>query len=272
MPKTQFGNNSSLPARALETIFYRIFTGNPLPYLTFDGKTSTMIWKSTYKITLLFLLALPFTLEAQSRMGRPSKKCYLSSGMEGYILSTTLKQRQNDDIGLSTPRFTGFVNMGVHVNYDFSPHAGLYTGLNIKNIGFIEKYSNPDSTVKRRVYTLGVPLGLKLGNVKYGSYLLVGGGVDFPFNYREKGFVRRGDKTKFNEWFSDRTPKAMPYIFVGVHLRPLLSFKLQYYPLNFMNDGFGTTVGGRLGFPYSDHDVRLLLLTAGIDIPFRPKN
>ncbi|WP_162902764.1 outer membrane beta-barrel protein [Taibaiella koreensis] len=231
-----------------------------------------MIWKSTYKITLLFLLALPLTMSAQSKMGRPSKKYYLSTGMEGYILSTTLTQRQNDAIGLSTPRFTGFVNIGVNINYDFSPRMGLYTGLSLKNIGFIEKFNNPDSTVKRRVYTLGVPLGLKLGDVKYGSYLLLGGGVDFPFNYREKGFVRRGDKTKFNEWFSDRTPKVMPYIFVGMHLRPLFSLKLQYYPLNFMNNSYTTSVQGHASQPYEMYDVKLIMLTAGIDIPFRPKS
>lgn len=242
------------------------------PYLTFDGKTGPMIWKCTLKLMLL-LLIVTVTGNAQSRMGHPTKKIYFSTGMDGYILSTTLKQKAGDDIGLSTPRFTGFVNIGVNINYDFSSRMGLYTGLNIKNIGFIEKYSNPDSTVKRRVYTLGIPVGLKIGDVKYGSYLLVGGGVDFPFNYREKGFVDRGNKTKFNEWFSDRTPKAMPYVFVGVHLRPLLSLKLQYYPLNFMNDGYRqTALAGRPELPYRDYDVRLIMLTAGIDISYTPKD
>lgn len=213
-----------------------------------------------------------FGTAQQQKMGTPTRRIYLSSGAEGYILSTTVKQQAGGKFELSTPRFTAFVNIGLNLNYDFSKNAGLYTGLHIKNIGFIEKRNNPDSTIKRRVYTFGVPLALKLGDVKYGSYFLIGGGLDFPFNFREKGFVRRGDKTKFNEWFSDRTPRVMPYVFVGVHLRPLLAFKLQYYPLNFMNQDYTYINANGLQTPYAAYDVQLLMLTAGFDIPYRPKN
>jgi len=221
--------------------------------------------------SLLFLLfpriLLSGNIASAQQMGNPPQKAYFSTGIDGYILSTTLKQRTGESLNLSTPRFTGFVNIGVHINYDFSRHSGIYTGLGIKNIGFIEKFNNPDYTIKHRVYTIGVPLGLKLGDVRYGSYLIVGGGLDLPFNYREKAFEKRSDKQKFNEWFSDRTPAVMPYVFVGVHLRPLLAFKLQYYPANFMNRDF--TVNGIK--PYQDYDVRLIMLTLGIDIPYRPK-
>lgn len=208
----------------------------------------------------------------------PTKKPYFSTGIDGYILSTTLKQHSGQSTTLSTPRFTGFVNVGVNLNYDFNKNVGLFTGLNVKNIGFIEKYSTPDSTVKRRVYTFGIPLALKLGDVKYGSYFIVGGGIDFPFNYREKGFIKRGDKQKFNEWFSSRTPAGMPYVFIGAHLRPLLTVKLQYYPGNFMNPDFETVVpAGLPGVypgtfkPYKDYDVKLIMLTLGFDISYYPK-
>lgn len=232
-----------------------------------------MCLKSTFKAFSLLAVALFCSRAAVAqKMGNPSKKFYLSTGAEGYILSTTLQQKQGEGINLSTPRFTGFVNIGLNVNYDFTKRLGLYAGLSLKNIGFIEKFNNPDSTVKRRVYTFGIPVALKLGDVKYGSYLLIGGGVDFPFNYREKGFIKRSDKAKFNEWFSDRTPKVMPYVFVGVHLRPLLAIKLQYYPLNFMNSGYAYVDGTGVHSPYSNYDVKLLMLTAGFDISYRPKN
>ncbi len=229
--------------------------------------------KSILKALSILAIALSTFLPARAqKMGNPSQKCYLSTGAEGYILSTTLQQKQGEGINLSTPRFTGFVNIGLNVNYDFTKRLGLYAGLSIKNIGFIEKFNNPDSTVKRRVYTFGIPVALKLGDVKYGSYLLIGGGVDFPFNYREKGFVKRSDKVKFNEWFSDRTPRVMPYVFIGVHLRPLLAIKLQYYPLNFMNPNYAYVDGAGFHAPYSNYDVKLLMLTAGFDISYRPKN
>lgn len=226
--------------------------------------------KTTLKLLPLVLFCGTY-VQAQ-QMDRPAHKLYVSTGAEGFILSTTVQQKMGEATHLSTPRFTGLVNIGLNVNFDFTKRAGIYAGLSIKNIGFIEQFSNPDSTVKRRVYAFGIPMALKLGDVKYGSYLLVGGGVDFPFNYREKGFVKRGDKTKFNEWFSERTPRAMPYFFVGVHLRPAFTFKLQYYPFNFMNSGF-SYIDPVQGFesPYRNYNVKLLMLTAGFDIPYAPK-
>ncbi len=229
----------------------------------------------TLRSLLLFGLICGYTsaLFAQEKAQtpeRPARKVYLSTGMDGYILSTSYLKKSFASEKLTTPRFTGFFHIGVNVNYDFSKKAGLFAGVSIKNIGFIEKFSNPDSTVKRRVYTIGIPVGLKLGNVTHGSYFLVGGGVDFPFNYKEKGFVKRSDKVKFNEWFSSRTPAVMPYVFIGAHLRPMFTAKLQYYPLNFLNTDF--TEAGSMLKPYFGYDVKLIMLTFGIDISYRPKN
>lgn len=229
--------------------------------------------KFTFQALFLSLIAMSAASGSHAQTsGTPTKKAYFSTGMDGYILSTTLKQRSGESVNLSTPRFSAFLHLGVNVNYDFSKKFGIYTGLSVKNIGFIEKFSNPDSTVKHRVYTFGIPLGVKIGNVKYGSYLIVGGGIDFPFNYKEKGFIKRSDKTKFNEWFSSRTPAAMPYVFIGAHLRPLMAIKLQYYPSNFMNPDYTTTVAGTTVKPYAGYDVNLIMLTFGFDITYRPKN
>jgi hypothetical protein len=241
--------------------------------LIFEQNTScSMRPNATFSVLLLLFLCLSSATHAQ-KMGNPSHKPYFSTGGDGYILSTSFLQKPGASTKPTTPRFTALVNIGLNINYDFTKRMGVYAGLNIKNIGFIEKLENPDSTVKRRVYTFGIPVALKIGDVKYGSYFLVGGGVDFPFNYREKGFVKRSDKTKFNEWFSDRTPAAMPYVFVGVHLRPLLAVKVQYYPLNFMNSDYSyRDASGSLQTPYRDYNVQLLMLTAGFDISYRPKN
>src|SRR5690606_23453577 len=102
----------------------------------------------------------------------------------------------------------------------------------------------------------------------HGNFFMLGGGVDFPFNYKEKGFVKRSDKTKFNEWFSQRTPAVLPYVFVGAHFHPGLSVKLQYYPGNYLNPDFKDSDGL---YPYKDYKVNLILATVGIDINFRPK-
>lgn len=225
-------------------------------------------------LLMQLLPGLSFGQEATAEV-KKEKKFYWSTGMDGYILSTSMMQKTGADNKLTTPRFTGFFHIGVHLNHDFSNSSGIYAGLNIKNIGFIEKYTNPDSTVKRRVYTLGIPVGLKFGNLGKGNYLLVGGGVDFPFNYKEKGFIKRSDKTKFNEWFSDRTARVMPYVFIGAHFRPLFSFKLQYYPVNFLNQDYTETAGITPVAiqPYKDYKkTQLIMATFGFDMNFRPKD
>lgn len=196
-------------------------------------------------------------------------KAYLSSGIDGYLLSTALMSKGGGNAKLTTPRFTAFLNLGVNLNYDLSDHFGVYTGLNIKNIGFIEKSGGV--TTKRRDYTIGLPLGLKIGDLAFGNYVLAGGGIDFPFNYREKTFTKRNDKVKFNEWFSDRVPAAMGYVFLGAHLNPGIALKLQYYPGNFLNPDFTETIKGVTYKPYNGYKVNLLVLSLGIDIPYHPK-
>lgn len=200
----------------------------------------------------------------------PVHRAYVSSGFEGNILSTAMLERPGKSAKLTTPRYTIFFNGGMNLNYNFSNAAGFFVGLSIKNIGFIEKYDNPDSTVKRRVYALGIPIGLKFGNMMKGNYVMLGGGVDFPFNYKEKGFVKRSDKDKFNEWFSDRTPAVMPYVFVGFRLNPGVSLKFQYYPGNFLNPDYTTTENGMTIKPYDGYKVNLMFVSFAVNIPYFP--
>lgn len=200
------------------------------------------------------------------------KKFYASSDFDGAIFSTALKEDLPGGPGrVNTIRFT-YLNLGIRLNYDFSDVVGVFSGLSVKNIGFIEK-SNvvPDSTIKRRVYSAGVPLGLKVGNLKNKTYFFFGGGVDLPLNYREKGFVKRTDKDKFNEWFSDRVPSYMPFAFAGVTLNGVY-LKAQYYPNNFMNPDY--TVQPNVGFPYKPYalyDIQLLTFSIGLDIRYSNK-
>lgn len=222
---------------------------------------------------LLIVLSLGFSFSVQAQMPkRPSQKLYLSTDFDMFLLSSSILDKGGSS-KLTPVRFTAIPFLGININYDLGKNFGLYTGINIKNIGFIEKLHNPDSTVKRRAYTIGIPLGIKIGDVKYGNYVILGVGADFPFNYKEKGYTSRGDKTKFNEWFSDRTMRVMPYAFAGAHLMPLLTVKLQYYPSNFLNQSFTTANSqGQAIKPYQDYNVSTIMFTAGIDIPFSPKN
>jgi hypothetical protein len=196
----------------------------------------------------------------------PVRCWYLGGSFDGAIFSTSVMERPGHDRELTTIRFS-MLNTGVHFNYDYDEHFGLFTGLGIKNIGFIEK--NGDSTTKRRVYTIGVPLGFKLGNLKKSRYGFIGGGVDFPINYREKRFVERKDKYKFNEFFSDRTQNVMPYMFAGFSPGSGLVLKAQYYPGNFFDTNFEEDNNGDRVRPYQGYRVNMLYITLGLDLHYK---
>lgn len=196
---------------------------------------------------------------------------YFATQMDGYILSTAFTDLKSSNSSIGTPRFTAFLHLGTTAHINFNSNFGLFSGLGIKNIGFIEKFNNSDSTVKRRVYTIGLPLGIKIGNM-FGNYAMIGGGVDFPFHFKEKGFVKRSNKVKEGEWFGQQTPSIMPYVFVGAHFRPGINVKLQYYPTNFLNPDYQKTVNNITYKPYDGYNINLAMVTLGIDIPYRPKN
>lgn len=195
------------------------------------------------------------------------KKSYFSYGFEGNIFSTSIFERPGRAAAASTLRYTAFFHAGYMYNYNFSNNAGLLTGLSLKNIGFIDKYPNLDSTVKRRLYTFNLPVGIKLGNMTENKFFFAGAEASLAVNYKEKGFVKRNNKTKFNEWFSDRTPLIMPNVFVG-YQQDYFYFKLSYYPTNFLNTDFVDNTGNK---PYAGYNVNIIAVTIGSNLPTKPK-
>jgi hypothetical protein len=201
---------------------------------------------------------------------RTSPRFYIGNGFDLLLLSTALSSNDDESMSLTVPRFTIGFNFGFNFHYDFNLHAGIYSGIGIKNIGYIEKFG--DVKIKRRVYTAGIPLGFKIGDLRNRKFVFFGGGVDFPFNYREKRFTKRSSKLKQDEWFGDQTSRVMPYLFAGLSFEPGLVVKLQYYPGNFLNPDYKFNPDPDLGpvpsQPYKGKQVHLLLLTVGIDIHY----
>lgn len=197
---------------------------------------------------------------------QPVEKFYIGSAFDGAIFSTAdIQKTMPGGVTASstgTPRFTLFFNLGATFHYNPSRHIGFYTGVDLKNIGFIET-NNSGATVKRRTYNIGIPVALKIGNmVVRKPYLFVGGGLDFPINYKEKTFEIRDQKAKLSEWFSGRTPALMPYVFAGASVYKGLSIKFQYYSGNFLNPDY-TANGAK---PYLGYNVHLLLCSVGYAI------
>lgn len=195
-----------------------------------------------------------------------SKRPYMTWGGDGPLLSFSDEVRDAGARVHNIPRFTFFFNVGHNFNYDFGRNFGIFTGLNLKNIGLITKDDKDSVKLKRRVYTLGIPLGFKIGDLRRGSFFFfAGGSYDLAFNYKEKKFINGDKKEKFNEWFSDRTPLLMPSFFAGLRMSPGFGLKLQYYPNNFFNKEYKESLAGGTTTPYKDLEAKLFFVTLSYD-------
>ena len=174
------------------------------------------------KNIIIFAFCAFALVQSVSAQEKNNDKVYTTFGGNGGILSFSDVKDNGTKVN-SIPRFTFFFNIGTNYNYDVSDHFGFFSGTNIKNIGMITEVG--DTKLKRRVYTLGVPVGFKVGNVKDGIMLFGGAEVDVAFNYKEKTFVNDDKKSKFNEWFSDRTQTLMPSVFAGFQFSEHFSIK-----------------------------------------------
>lgn len=177
----------------------------------------------------------------------------------------------------SNMRFTCWFHLGEYVNFDFGNNFGMYTGISVRNIGFITEEN--DVKTKFRSYTLGVPLAFKLGNLEKNTYVFGGAEYEMLFHYKQKTFV--GDtKTKYGEWFSDRTNMFLPSVFGGIQFPGGPRVKFQYYFDDFLNhDYFKASASGD---PAEDVDFRsfdktqVFFVSLGFWLPYdkipKPKN
>ena len=186
---------------------------------------------------------------------------YCTSSLSGMLSFASMKQ--NDEHLRNIPRFSFIFNYTTNFNKDLSKNFGLFTGIGFKNIGLISKPTD-SLKLKQRVYTIGIPLGFKVGDVSGGSFFFFAGGeIDLAFNYKEKQFVDGKKVRKFNEWFSDRTPLLMPSVFAGFRVNPGFGLKVQYYPQNFFNKDFSYGTTGSKIYPYKNTEANLVFVTLG---------
>lgn len=190
-------------------------------------------------LSIIVLSIFTCQLHAQNTSGDVSttkKKLVASTVVETSLLQFTNGCYANDSLK-AVVRFSYFFNMGVDFNYQASKRFKPFFGLNLKNIGLIIKKEDSVNTYKwkHRVYTVGVPIGVKLYFLEKNK-LMFKAGADFSyaFNYKMKYFVNK-TKTKSNEFFSDQTNNFMPSIFVGAAYSGVTA-SVNYYLTNFFND------------------------------------
>ncbi len=194
-------------------------------------------------LTLLLMLSGIFTARSQKTRIYPSLATEI-------IFSSAAIDNNGYDQG-NVLRWSPVINVQNMWNFDFGNTFGLYTGWDVRNVGFI--YKNPlESNVKYkyRTYNFGIPVGFKLGNLKK---LFVFGGyeIEFPFNYKEKKFTD-DNKDKFNVWFSKRVEPIQQSLMFGIQFPYGADLKLKYYLSNFHNRNFTEMVDGFEIKPYEN--------------------
>jgi hypothetical protein len=67
-------------------------------------------------------------------------------------------------------RFSPVFNLQVMVNKDMNKNFGVFTGLSVRNVGYItDDYKDTNSLIykkKFRTYNLALPLGIKVGDLE----------------------------------------------------------------------------------------------------------
>ena len=193
----------------------------------------------------LAIFSLFFATPNFSQSEGNKSKPYVTTG--GELIFSFANIEQNGNSESSTMRFSPVFNLQFMLNQDMNKNFGLFTGLAVRNIGYImNDYKNPSDNLlykkKFRSYTLGIPLGFKAGNLDkiffYGGYE-----VELAITYKEKTYVG-GDKTgKITGWFSDRQELFQHGFLAGVQFPHGANIKFKYYLSEYNNQEYTDNAG-----------------------------
>ena len=172
-------------------------------------------------------------------------------------------------------RFSPWFNLEESVNFDIRRVVGFTAGISVKNLGIIHKLSDPSAIdpefgnkpIKKefRSYNIGIPVSFKIGNL---SQFFLYGGYEFeiPINFKEKTNID-GAKTKYeSEWFSNKTPRYMQSLFLGLKFPYNLGIKAKYYLTNFFANDCEDYVHDYPAIQYKDFEARPFYLSLTIDL------
>lgn len=235
-----------------------------------------------YQLTLLFLAAglFAYTQDEPEELifaPRPEVKIYSTSGGE-LVFSFADVEDSGGSIN-SKLRFTGFFHLTEYWHFDFANNFGMIAGFGLRNIGMITENDgiltqehvgrfdeNDEVKIKRRSYSLGVPLALKFGNLGRSTFVFAGAEAELMFHYKEKLFVNGDKEHKFNEWFSDRTNLLNPSVFGGIQFPGGVNLKFKYYLLDFLNPDYSESINGSRVQPYRGITSNIFYISLSVNL------
>lgn len=199
--------------------------------------------KRFFVLPAFFIAIVSIEIDAQ--------RIYHSSGGE-VIFSGADVNFNGTDVNTNV-RFTLFFHTQQLINLDLTGNIGIYTGFAIRNVGLITEdlyqnmgFLNIDNThpdynkntkYKRRSYSLGFPIALKLGSFDKNFFFYGGAEYEWMFHYKQKLFVN-DEKRKITEWTSNRVNSWIPSFFAGIQFPQGFNLKFKYYLDDFLNPSF----------------------------------
>jgi hypothetical protein len=196
-------------------------------------------------IICLAIFCISFAIPGFSQSKENKSKAYVTTGGELIFSFANVEQSGNSEG--STVRFSPVVNLQVMVNKDLSKNFGLFTGLALRNVGYITNdYRDPSDSLiydkKFRSYNLGIPVGFKIGNL--GKTFFYGGyEIELAVAYKEKTYDN-GDKIdKITGWFSDRQEIFQHGFLAGIEFPHGVNLKFKYYLSEFHNRDYTNNAG-----------------------------
>lgn len=192
-------------------------------------------------IILILSFAISFIGSATAQ-----KAVYTTSGGELILSFANIEQDGIKDNSIM--RFAPVINLQTFMHADISKNIGFFSGLAFRNIGYIysDYKTNTEEVLtykkKFRSYNLGVPLGIKFGNMD-GTFFYAGYEVELPFFYKEKTFDG-GDKIdKITGFFSKRENLFQHGFLAGIQGPYGMNLKFKYYLSEFHNQNFVDAAG-----------------------------
>ena len=201
-----------------------------------------------------------------SRAGFAQKEIYTTSG--GEMIFQMSDVNEGGPVSTNT-RWTIFLHLGTYVHMDFNDRVGVFSGLALRNVGFITNQGTEKKI--RRTYNLGIPLALKVGLFDKHLYLFGGGEYEWLFHYKEKYWPnsngkRDNEKVKYTEWFSNRVTRFMPSWFIGLEMPFGINVKFKYYLKNYMNQDYMDANGDLI---YQDLEVNLYYVSVAWNMEYK---
>lgn len=206
------------------------------------------------------LAVLLFVVNSLSTFGQDKEKVYTTSSGEMIFSFASIAANGNEQGSIL--RFSPVINIQNWVNFDKADNFGFFTGLSVRNVGVIyDVPGQPNTRVKARTYNVGIPVGVKLGNLDK-AFFFAGYELELPLNYKEKIFVNEEKEEKRNIWFSSRVPTINHSLMAGVQMPYGATLKFKYYMTNFYNKNYSGNDGqGNSIKPYENLDINVFYVS-----------